>query len=109
MLSLMFSCYWLFRFLNTLGTLFTFVTHDVNEKVDILENYLKDDPTHYKTIQSFLQYEVDNNLTKTKVRVSVTATLDDMVAVLFCCICFVLVYSRDLLTMFGTDVPIFFD
>ncbi|XP_067944287.1 ceramide-1-phosphate transfer protein-like [Watersipora subatra] len=54
------------KFLNTLGTLFTFVTHDVAEKVDILETYLKSDPENYQTINSMLKFEVDNKITKTK-------------------------------------------
>lgn len=56
-----------FRFLDTLGTLFHFVTHDVKQKVDILEAYLKSDPENYSTINGTLKYEVEHNLTKTKV------------------------------------------
>ncbi|KAF6036241.1 GLTPD1 [Bugula neritina] len=52
--------------MDTLGTLFHFVTHDVKQKLDILEAYLKSDPQHYETVHKIIRYEVDNNLTKTK-------------------------------------------
>ncbi|XP_067945438.1 ceramide-1-phosphate transfer protein-like [Watersipora subatra] len=54
------------KFLNTLGTLFTFVTNDVAEKADILETYLKSNPKNYKTVNSMLKFEVDNRITNTK-------------------------------------------
>ena len=56
-----------FRFLDTLGTLFHFVTQDVKSKVDILLAFLKSAPDHYRTINSMLNYEVEKSLTKTKV------------------------------------------
>ncbi|XP_067945439.1 ceramide-1-phosphate transfer protein-like [Watersipora subatra] len=54
------------KFLNTLGTLFTFATNDVTEKVDILETYLKSNPENYKTVNSMLKFEVDNKITNTE-------------------------------------------
>jgi len=56
------------RFLDTLGTLFHFVTHDVKSKIHILESYLAENEANYLTINSVLTYEVENKLTKTKVR-----------------------------------------
>ena len=61
------SGFFCFRFLDTLGTLFHFVTQDVKSKVDILLAFLKSAPDHYRTINGMLNYEVENSLTKTKV------------------------------------------
>ena len=55
------------RFLDTLGTLFHFVTHDVKSKLAIIEEYIKTSREHYQSVNSTLKYEVENDLTKTKV------------------------------------------
>jgi hypothetical protein len=45
------------RFLNCLGTVFMFVTTDINDKIRTLESYLREQPEHYSTIQSLVKYE----------------------------------------------------
>lgn len=44
--------------------MFTFVTSDVQSKLNILHHYLNgDDARHYGTVRSMINYEVTNNLT----------------------------------------------
>lgn len=51
------------RFLNTLGNVFAFISKDAVGKVKILEGYLNgDSSSHYVTVQSMVQHELDNQL-----------------------------------------------
>ncbi|XP_005100179.1 ceramide-1-phosphate transfer protein [Aplysia californica] len=58
------------------GTIFSFVTSDVEEKIGILRDFRKaENAESYKTIQSMLDYEVANSLTNMKKRPSGARTL----------------------------------
>lgn len=58
------------------GTIFSFVTSDVEEKIVILRKHRKSDQANkYESIQSMLQYEVSQDLTKSKERPSGARTL----------------------------------
>ncbi|CAG5131711.1 unnamed protein product [Candidula unifasciata] len=58
------------------GTIFTFVTSDVEQKICILREYNKgDDSQEYKTVQSMLQFEVLHELTDNKKKASGARTL----------------------------------
>ncbi|KAI2802315.1 hypothetical protein RDWZM_010270 [Blomia tropicalis] len=65
------------KFFNMFGTLFTFVTKDVQAKIDILQSYANetDDGYHYRTIQSMIEHEKRNNLLKDQKRPSGSRTL----------------------------------
>lgn len=53
----------LVRFMNSLGSVFTFISKDAVNKIDILVNFLNgENGTHYNTIQSMVKYELDNGL-----------------------------------------------
>ncbi|BFZ22886.1 hypothetical protein BsWGS_25925 [Bradybaena similaris] len=58
------------------GSIFTFVTSDVEQKIGILREYNKgENSQHYKTVQSMLQFEVLNDLINNKKRPSGARTL----------------------------------
>lgn len=51
------------RFLNSLGSVFGFISKDAVGKIKILEGYLDgDNSSHYATVQSMVKYELDNQL-----------------------------------------------
>lgn len=53
----------LVKFLNSLGSVFGFISKDAVNKIQILVNLLKDESgSHYVTIQSMMKYELDNQL-----------------------------------------------
>ncbi|KAM9445822.1 ceramide-1-phosphate transfer protein [Clarias gariepinus] len=53
----------LVSFMNTLGSLFSFISKDAVTKIQILENFLMgENGTHYTTVQSMVKYELDNKL-----------------------------------------------
>lgn len=53
----------LLRFLNSLGSVFGFISKDVVNKIQILVNYLNgENGSQYITIQSMVKYELDNEL-----------------------------------------------
>uniref|UniRef100_A0A8C5Q8A8 Ceramide-1-phosphate transfer protein n=2 Tax=Leptobrachium leishanense TaxID=445787 RepID=A0A8C5Q8A8_9ANUR len=53
----------LVRFMNTLGTVFSFVSKDAVTKIQIMENYLKgDNGERYRTLRSMVEYELSGNL-----------------------------------------------
>merc|ERR1712029_1280957 len=57
----------LYKFLCLMGTVFGWVGSDVYNKVELLEKYLEGDKKeHYQTVKSMIQYEVKNDLIKTK-------------------------------------------
>lgn len=66
-----------FRFFNMFGTLFTFVTKDVQSKIAILHSYAQDAQhgPHYQTIQSMIDYERKHNMLKDTKRPSGSRTL----------------------------------
>ncbi|KAM8927998.1 ceramide-1-phosphate transfer protein [Pelodytes ibericus] len=52
----------LVRFMNTLGTMFSFVSKDAVAKIKIMENYLKgDNGERYRTFQSMVEFELSND------------------------------------------------
>ncbi|XP_030751071.1 ceramide-1-phosphate transfer protein isoform X1 [Sitophilus oryzae] len=53
-----------FRFLSLLGTIFSFVNKDLQQKMDHLNNLLKDnDTTHtYKTVKAMIEHEKESGL-----------------------------------------------
>lgn len=49
--------------MNSLGSVFTFISKDAVNKIDILVNFLNgENGVHYSTIQSMVKYELDNGL-----------------------------------------------
>ncbi|XP_066462908.1 ceramide-1-phosphate transfer protein [Eleutherodactylus coqui] len=53
----------LVRFMNGLGTIFSFVSKDAVSKIQIMENYLKgENGERYRTLQSMVEYEVGSSL-----------------------------------------------
>ncbi|KAF7696222.1 ceramide-1-phosphate transfer protein [Silurus meridionalis] len=53
----------LVSFMNSLGSVFYFISSDVVKKIQILDNYLTDENgPQYLTIQSMVKYELDNKL-----------------------------------------------
>lgn len=59
----------LIRFLNTLGTVFSFISKDAVTKIQILENYRNSDQREkYLTVQSMVEYELANGLVDLKKR-----------------------------------------
>eukprot|EP00050_Salpingoeca_kvevrii_P021396 m.109990 g.109990 ORF g.109990 m.109990 type:complete len:217 (-) comp9327_c0_seq1:31-681(-) len=54
------------EFLRTLGTVFSFITKDIDSKVEILEAFLDQHSEDAETLNKMLQYEVDRNITNTK-------------------------------------------
>lgn len=58
-----------FRLFNLLGTVFTFVTSDVHEKVGILRAYRQSkEAKQYETVSDMIIYEVENKLTDKKTK-----------------------------------------
>ena len=65
----------LFKFLNLLGTVFGWVASDIDAKMEILRGLKNGEQSEkYLTVQSMIQYEVDNNLIKYKAKDSSTGT-----------------------------------
>lgn len=53
----------LVKFLNSLGSVFGFISKDAVSKIQILVGFLKGaDGSHYATVQSMVKYELDNQL-----------------------------------------------
>ncbi|KAL2103831.1 hypothetical protein ACEWY4_000699 [Coilia grayii] len=53
----------LVRFMNSLGSVFSFISKDAVNKIEILVNFLNgENGAHYVTIQSMVKYELDNEL-----------------------------------------------
>uniref|UniRef100_UPI00398EB454 ceramide-1-phosphate transfer protein n=1 Tax=Pristiophorus japonicus TaxID=55135 RepID=UPI00398EB454 len=53
----------LVKFMNSLGSAFSFISKDAVTKIQILENYKNgENDQEYRTIQSMVAYEVDQNL-----------------------------------------------
>ncbi|XP_026776756.3 ceramide-1-phosphate transfer protein [Pangasianodon hypophthalmus] len=53
----------LVSFMNSLGSVFSFISKDAVSKIQILENFLLgENGTHYLTVQSMVKYELDNEL-----------------------------------------------
>lgn len=51
------------RFMNSLGTVFSFVSKDAVSKIQIMENYLGGEQRErYRTLQSMVEYELSSNL-----------------------------------------------
>lgn len=64
------------RFLQLLGTVFNFVSHDIQKKVTILQCYRKGGAgDYYYSIQSMIEYEQENNLLTSSDRQSGSRTL----------------------------------
>ncbi|XP_013393975.1 ceramide-1-phosphate transfer protein [Lingula anatina] len=56
------------RFFKLIGRIFAFVAHDLQDKIEILEHHMSLNPEPYSSVQTMIQYEVENNITKVKVR-----------------------------------------
>ncbi|XP_062571625.1 ceramide-1-phosphate transfer protein-like [Saccostrea cucullata] len=55
------------RFFRLSGRLFGFVAKDLEEKIHVLESHMNGpNGQHYNTIQSMVEFEVTNNITKVK-------------------------------------------
>uniref|UniRef100_A0A1A7XT80 Ceramide-1-phosphate transfer protein n=1 Tax=Iconisemion striatum TaxID=60296 RepID=A0A1A7XT80_9TELE len=53
----------LVKFLNSLGSVFTFISKDAISKIQILVNFLSgESSSHYVTVQSMVRYELENQL-----------------------------------------------
>ncbi|XP_053574308.1 ceramide-1-phosphate transfer protein isoform X2 [Bombina bombina] len=53
----------LIKFMDSLGTVFTFISHETMTKINILNGYLKgENGKSYRTIQSMVKYELKNNV-----------------------------------------------
>lgn len=61
-------CFSLHRFLNSLGSVFGFITKDVVNKVQILVGFMNGgaNSSQYVTVQSMVQYELQNQLVDLK-------------------------------------------
>lgn len=65
----------LYKFLNLLGTVFGWVATDVDAKMEVLRGHIKgENGEKYLTIQSMIQYEMENNLIQYKAKDSSTGT-----------------------------------
>ncbi|ELU09811.1 hypothetical protein CAPTEDRAFT_28209, partial [Capitella teleta] len=55
----------LYKFLGMMGSVFSFVASDVNEKLKILRAFRQSDhKSHYETVESMVQYETDSKVIK---------------------------------------------
>ncbi|KAM4650936.1 ceramide-1-phosphate transfer protein [Discoglossus pictus] len=53
----------LVRFMNSLGTIFSFISKDAVSKIQIMEKYLQcDNGERYRTLQSMVEYELSSDL-----------------------------------------------
>ncbi|XP_028850299.1 ceramide-1-phosphate transfer protein-like [Denticeps clupeoides] len=53
----------LVRFLNSLGSVFSFISKDATNKIQILDNFLQsENRVHYASVQSMVQFELENEL-----------------------------------------------
>jgi len=65
----------LYKFLNLLGTVFGWVSTDVDAKLDVLREHRKSEASaNYQDVRSMLKYEVDNKLIKYKAKDSRTGS-----------------------------------
>merc|ERR1711973_62312 len=65
----------LYKFLNLLGTVFGWVSTDVDTKLDVLREQRKSEASaNYQDVRSMLKYEVDNKLIKYKAKDSRTGS-----------------------------------
>jgi len=63
----------LYKFLNLLGTVFGWVSTDVDNKIEILRQHRKgENASEYQNVQDMIAYEVKSNLIKPKARDSST-------------------------------------
>ncbi|XP_060066464.1 ceramide-1-phosphate transfer protein-like [Ylistrum balloti] len=64
------------KLFGLLGSIFGFVVADVVEKIEILRDYRKSpEGEHYKSVQSMISYEVQQNITDNKKKASGARTL----------------------------------
>ncbi|XP_012263217.2 ceramide-1-phosphate transfer protein [Athalia rosae] len=52
----------LYKFFQLMGTVFSFVSSDLKQKIEILTELYSKDEQNYKTIKSMIQHEAENNL-----------------------------------------------
>ena len=65
----------LYKFLNLLGTVFGWVATDVLAKMEVLRGHINgENAEKYQSIQSMVQYEMENDLIKYKAKDSSTGT-----------------------------------
>ncbi|XP_040271206.1 ceramide-1-phosphate transfer protein-like [Bufo bufo] len=57
----------LIKFMDSMGTVFTFISHETITKINILQNYLNgENGRSYRTIRSMIKYEMENNIVNFK-------------------------------------------
>ncbi|KAM8973473.1 glycolipid transfer protein domain-containing protein 2 [Pelodytes ibericus] len=57
----------LIKFMDAMGTVFTFISHETMTKINILEGYLNgENGQSYRTISSMVQYELENEVVNFK-------------------------------------------
>eukprot|EP00049_Salpingoeca_infusionum_P014406 m.269124 g.269124 ORF g.269124 m.269124 type:complete len:207 (+) comp15666_c1_seq1:90-710(+) len=49
--------------LGSFGTVFGFVSSDINSKIAVLREFLNDDPEHFSTLETAVEFEVETNTT----------------------------------------------
>lgn len=49
-----------YRFFQLMGSVFSFVSSDLKQKIDILTNLLKKNDQQYTTVKSMIEYEKEN-------------------------------------------------
>lgn len=54
------------RFFRMMGTLFGFIAKDITEKSRILQEHKAENPEQFVSVQSMVEYEVSNDLTRCK-------------------------------------------
>ncbi|KAM3926785.1 glycolipid transfer protein domain-containing protein 2 [Leptodactylus fuscus] len=57
----------LIKFMDSMGTVFTFISHETITKIDILQKYLNgENGRNYRTIRSMMKYELENDVVNFK-------------------------------------------
>ncbi|XP_029168976.1 ceramide-1-phosphate transfer protein [Nylanderia fulva] len=65
----------LYKFFQLMGSVFSFVSSDLKQKIDILDNLLNTDNQQYTTVKSMIEYEKENKLLEKTDFVNGTRTL----------------------------------
>ncbi|XP_043468962.1 ceramide-1-phosphate transfer protein [Leptopilina heterotoma] len=56
----------LFKFFQLMGSVFSFVSSDLKQKIDVLQELLEKDNNNYQTIKTMIEHEKNNNLLEKK-------------------------------------------
>ncbi|XP_011495375.1 PREDICTED: ceramide-1-phosphate transfer protein [Ceratosolen solmsi marchali] len=65
----------LYKFFQLMGTVFSFVSLDLKQKIEILQNLIEKDENNYCSIKTMIEYEKKNNLLQKKDFVTGSRTL----------------------------------